>query len=367
MVLEGIHLVPGMLVAHRDDDSSCTASSPISDEDVHRSNFWVRDSATEGLRPLEKYLDGLPEIRLIQDSLVERAHAARRARDREHVARRRDRADHGPRILGRRATGSHMSCLCTRYAKATEWAALAGARWLGRGDEEAAEEAAATGMMSALAELPISGGVVSGARSGEALLPGDEVGAGGEAVDLALDPLEGGRRRPRRDGSNGDARGRPADSMRRLPDMYMRSMAVGPRARAAIDLHRSATENLHAVATAFERNVGDITSLVLDRARHHDLIEEIRDAGGRIKLIQDGTVTASISAAIRGTNDHLAIGIGGTRQALLTAAALRCLGGEHAGPAVADDALADRGGAGRTGVDDVDAHLRRSRTSPPAT
>ena len=78
----------------------------------------------------------------------------------------------------------------------------------------------------------------------------------------------------------------------------------------------------------FGRNVNDITTIVLDRPRHHDLIEEIRRAGARIKLIQDGDVTASISAAIRGTNDHLAIGIGGTRQALLSAAALRCLGGE---------------------------------------
>jgi fructose-1,6-bisphosphatase II len=83
-----------------------------------------------------------------------------------------------------------------------------------------------------------------------------------------------------------------------------------------------------AIAAAFGRNVNDITALVLDRPRHHDLIEEIRAAGARIKLIQDGDVTASVSAAIRGTNDHLAIGIGGTRQAVLAAAALRCLGGD---------------------------------------
>jgi fructose-1,6-bisphosphatase II len=87
-------------------------------------------------------------------------------------------------------------------------------------------------------------------------------------------------------------------------------------------------ENVRAIAGAFGRNVNDITTIVLDRPRHHDLIEEIRTAGARIKLIQDGTVTASISAAIRGTNDHLAVGIGGTRQAVMSAAALRCLGGE---------------------------------------
>ena len=96
-------------------------------------------------------------------------------------------------------------------------------------------------------------------------------------------------------------------------------------------------ENVAAIAEAFGRNANDITALVLERPRHHDLIEEIRAAGARIKLIQDGDVTASISAAIRGTNDHLAIGIGGTRQAVLSAAALRCRR-RAAGAAVADDA-----------------------------
>ena len=221
-----------------------------------------------------------------------------------------------------------MSCICTTYAKATEWAALAGARWLGRADEEAAEDAASTGMRAALNNLPISGRIIVGARSGEQLEPGGVVGAGGEEVDLALDPLEG-RGVVARGGTGAMAMlaVAPAGSLRRLPDMYMRTMAVGPRARDAIDLQRPVAETIDAIAASFGRNAGDVTTLVLDRARHVDLIEEIRAAGARIKLIQDGTVTASISAAIRGTNDHLAVGIGGTRQAVLTAAALRCLGG----------------------------------------
>ena len=221
-----------------------------------------------------------------------------------------------------------MSCLCTRYAKATEWAALAGARWLGRADEEAAEEAAASGMKAALEEMPISGSVIIGARSGEELLPGQDVGAGGEPVDLALDPLEG-RGVVARGGTGAMAMLAvgPPGSLRRLPEMYMRTVAVGPRAKGVIDLLRPVAENVAAIAEAFGRQAGDITTIVLDRPRHHDLIEEIRAAGARIKLIQDGTVTAAFSAAIRGTNDHLAIGIGGTRQAVLSAAALRCLGG----------------------------------------
>jgi len=219
-------------------------------------------------------------------------------------------------------------CLCTRYAKATEWAALAGARWLGRADEEAAEDAAAAAMKAALDDLPIDGQIVFGARSGEALEPGGTVGDGGERVDLALDPIEG-RGVVARGGVGAMAMltVAPEGALRRLPDMYMRSIAVGPRARDVIDLHRPVAENVHHVAESFGRQPLDITALVLDRPRHHDLIEELRSAGTRIKLIGDGTVTASISAAIRGTNDHLAIGIGGTRQAVLTAAALRCLGG----------------------------------------
>jgi fructose-1,6-bisphosphatase II len=221
-------------------------------------------------------------------------------------------------------------CLCETFARATERAALASARWLGRDDQAGAEEAAFSGMRHALEQLPISGRVVIGAPEGSAHLAiGDEVGAGGEALDLALDPLEGRGVVAR--GGNGamsmiavGERG----SLMALPDMYMRKMAVGPRARGRIDLLMPVGDNVRAIADAFGRTVGDVTAIVLDRPRHHDLIEEIRDAGARIKLILDGDVTSSVTAAIRGTNDHLAIGIGGTRQAVLAAAALQCLGGE---------------------------------------
>jgi hypothetical protein len=113
-----------------------------------------------------------------------------------------------------------------------------------------------------------------------------------------------------------------------LPQMYMRKMAVGPVARGRIDLAKPVADNVRAIADALGRNPNDVTAIVLDRPRHHDLIEELRGSGARIKLIQDGDVTSAITAAIRGTNDHLAIGIGGARQAVIAAAALRCLGGE---------------------------------------
>ena len=212
----------------------------------------------------------------------------------------------------------------------TERAALAGARWLGRADMEAAEEAAFSGARLALERMPISGHIVIGGHEdGEQLAAGSSIGAGGESFDLALDPLEG-RAVVARGGTNAISMiaAAPRGSMPSLPDMYMRKMAVGPRARGRVSLAQPVDENIRQIADSFGRMVGDVTAIVLDRPRHHDLIEEIRAAGARIKLIQDGDVTASISAAVRGTNDHLAIGIGGTRQAVLSAAALRCLGGE---------------------------------------
>ncbi len=221
------------------------------------------------------------------------------------------------------------ACICETYARATERAALAGARWLGRADHQAAAASATRAMHDALAQQPIDGLVVIGAEEGDELQAGQQVGAGGESVDLAVDPIEGSGIVAR--GASGAMsmlaialRG----SLQTLPDMYMRKLAVGPRARGRIDLLSPVGDNVRGIAESFGRRPEDITTIVLDRPRHHDLIEEIRQAGARIKLIQDGDVTASISAAIRGTNDHLAIGIGGTRQAVLAAAALRCLGGE---------------------------------------
>jgi fructose-1,6-bisphosphatase II len=230
----------------------------------------------------------------------------------------------------REQAATRCACLCESFARVTERAALAGARWLGRDDEEGAERDATAAMKAELAQLPIDGHVVIGAGDNdESLHLGDRIGFGGDQVDLALDPLEGRGVVAR--GAGGAmsmvAVGEPG-SLQTLPDMYMRKMAVGPRARGAIDLRRPVGENIAAIAESFGRSVNDVTTIVLDRPRHHDLIEEIRAAGARIKLIQDGDVTASISAAIRGTNDHLAIGIGGTRQAVMAAAALRCLGGE---------------------------------------
>src|SRR2546425_1138673 len=233
--------------------------------------------------------------------------------------------------LAEQQSPARALCLCEQYVRVTEGGALTAARWLGRADQDAAEADAAAAMRAVLDDFPIRGRVVIGsAMEGSPLRAGDDIGAGGDTVDLALDPLEGRGVVAR--GGNGamsmiavGERG----SLLELPDMYMRKLAVGPRARGSIDLLKSMGENVQAIADAFGRRPNDITTIVLDRPRHHDLIEEIRASGARIKLIQDGTVTASISAAIRGTNDHMAVGIGGTRPAVSAAARPRCLGGER--------------------------------------
>lgn len=233
-----------------------------------------------------------------------------------------------------RTTGDGEACQCETFAAVTERAALASGRWLGRGDVEGAAEAAISGMRSALDSMPIDGRIVIGAGEDGGVLSVDAIVGGGsknggQPVDLAVDPLEGPSVVAR--GGHGAmamvAVGDPG-TLSRLPQMYMRKMAVGPVARGKIDLSKSVVENVHQIAEALGRNPNDVTAIVLDRPRHHDLIEELRQSGARIKLIQDGDVTSAITAAIRGTNDHLAIGIGGARQAVMAAAALRCLGGE---------------------------------------
>jgi fructose-1,6-bisphosphatase II len=244
------------------------------------------------------------------------------------------------------------ACRCEAFAAVTEAAALASARWLGRGNVEGAEEAATTAMREGLDRLDIEGRIVVGGDEGE-LAIGTTVGRGGSALDLAVDPLEGRAVVARGDyGAMAMVAVGDSDSFPRLPPMYMRKMAVGPVARGKIGLDRPIAENIQAIAEAFGRRPNDITAIVLDRPRHHDLVEEIRAAGARIKLIQDGDVTASVTAAIRGTNDHLAIGIGGARQAVLSAAALRCLGGELQAQ-LWPTTRGEIGQAAEAGIDDV--------------
>jgi fructose-1,6-bisphosphatase II len=220
-------------------------------------------------------------------------------------------------------------CMCTELVSATERSALALGRSLGRGDAPRALEEGLRGLREGLELLPLSGRVAIGID--EHLPTETVVGRGGRHYDLAIGPLQEAIVARGQVGAISVLAATDPGGMLTVPSMYMRKLAVGHVARGHIDLLAPVADNIHAIAEAFGRKPMDITAIVLDRDRHDDLVQEIRETGARIKLIQDGDVTAAISSAIRGTNDHLAIGIGGAAEGVISAAALTCLGGEFQG------------------------------------
>jgi fructose-1,6-bisphosphatase II len=220
-------------------------------------------------------------------------------------------------------------CLCTELVSVTERSALALGRSLGRGDPARALDEGLSGIREGLDLVPLSGRIAIGI---DGQLPVDTtVGAGGRQYDLAIGPLQEAIVARGQVGVISVLAATDPGGMLTVPPMYMRKLAVGHVARGHIDLLAPVSQNILAIAEAFGRKPMDITAIVLDRDRHDDLIEEIRETGARIKLIQDGDVTAAISSAIRGTNDHVAIGIGGAAEGVISAAALTCLGGEFQG------------------------------------
>jgi fructose-1,6-bisphosphatase class II len=223
------------------------------------------------------------------------------------------------------------------FIRVTEKAAVAAARTMGRGDRKQSDHVAVEAMRHELNELPISGRIVIGEGERDKapmLFVGEQVGAlagseHGLGVDIAVDPLEG---------TNLCATGAPGaiavlaaaerGGLLHAPDIYMEKIVVGPTAKGSIHLDAPIAENLRNIANAFERDIEDLTIVVLERERHEQLIADIRGAGARIRLIGDGDLSAGIAAAVRGTGVHAVIGIGGAPEGVLTAAALRCLGGE---------------------------------------
>jgi fructose-1,6-bisphosphatase II len=240
--------------------------------------------------------------------------------------------------------------LALELVRVTEAAALSCARWMGRGDAKGADQAAVDAMRRAFDGVRIRGTVVIGeGERDEApmLYIGEQVGAGwpghtdshggahGEhapRVDIAVDPLEG---------TNLCATGAPgalaviavADDGKFLnaPDTYMDKIAVGPEGRGVIDIAKSPTWNLSALAEAKKAKVEDLTAIILERDRHKALIAEVRQAGARIRLISDGDVSAAIATCKDVTGIDILFGIGGAPEGVLAAAALRCLGGDMQG------------------------------------
>jgi fructose-1,6-bisphosphatase class II len=225
--------------------------------------------------------------------------------------------------------------LALEAVRVTEAAALSCARLTGRGDETAADQAAVDAMRKAFDALAIDGTVVIGeGERDEApmLYIGEKVGSGGPKVDIALDPLEG---------TTICATGAPnalsviamgdGGNLLHCPDTYMEKIAAGPAGKGVIDLDKSPTENLRALAKAKGCNVEDLMVIILSRPRHEAIIKEVRQAGARIRLIGDGDVSAAIATTKPETGIDLLLGIGGAPEGVLAAAALRCVGGEFQG------------------------------------
>ena len=225
--------------------------------------------------------------------------------------------------------------LALEVVRVTEAAALSSARFMGRGDERAADQAAVDAMRQAFNSVAINGTVVIGeGERDEApmLYIGEKVGCGGPEVDISLDPLEGTTIC-----ANGATNALSVIAIAErgnflhCPDTYMDKIAVGPVGKGVVDLDKSPTENLKALAEAKGTRVEDLTVIILYRPRHEALIQEVRRLGARIKLISDGDVSAAIATTKPETGIDLLLGIGGAPEGVLAAAALRCVGGDMQG------------------------------------
>jgi fructose-1,6-bisphosphatase II len=229
--------------------------------------------------------------------------------------------------------------LALEMVRVTEAAAIASARYMGRGDGHGADRAAVEAMRRTMDEIDMAGTIVIGEGERDKapmLYIGEQVGRQADhdrraipEIDIAVDPLEG---------TNLVAHGQAGaitvlaaserGGLLHAPDTYLEKLCVGPVAAGHVDIASTPTDNLHRIAEALGRNVGDITVVILERPRHEALIAEVRAAGARIKLITDGDLSAAISCAVSGTGVHAVMGIGGAPEGVITAAALRCLGGE---------------------------------------
>lgn len=223
------------------------------------------------------------------------------------------------------------------FVRVTEAAALSSARLMGRGDEKAADAVAVESMRSALNSIDFTGTVVIGeGERDEApmLFIGERVGSGqGPSLDIALDPLEG-TTICATGGTNSLSVLAIAEhgNFLHAPDCYMDKIAVGPEGKGVIDLRLSPTENLRRLAEAKRCRIQDLTAIILDRPRHEALIREVRETGARISLIGDGDVSAAIAVANADTSGvDILLGIGGAPEGVISAAALRCLGGDFQG------------------------------------
>ncbi|MGH9841544.1 MAG: class II fructose-bisphosphatase [Blastocatellia bacterium] len=226
------------------------------------------------------------------------------------------------------------------FLRVVEAAAIAAARTMGRGERKYSDQVAVEKMREVMDTIPMDGTIVigEGERDEAPMLyiservgmgAKDDSGGGYPAVDIAVDPLEGTNLC-----ATGEANAiavlaaAEKGGLLHAPDIYMNKIVVGPSVKGAVDIDAPVKDNLHAIATRLKRKVEDLTVVVLERPRHNKLIQDIRDAGARIRLISDGDLSAGISAAVAGSGVHALMGIGGGPEGVITAAAMKCLNGE---------------------------------------
>jgi len=247
--------------------------------------------------------------------------------------------------------------LAIELVRVSEFAALAASKFIGRGDEKAADQAAVDAMRNCLNSLTISGKVVIGeGERDEApmLYIGEEVGLGGPKVDIALDPLEGTTIT-----ANGGENAMAVIALAQeggflnAPDVYMEKISANVKNNQVISLQQSLKSNIQELAKYKKVNVEDLVICILDRERHKDSLEVIRSTGARVKMIGDGDVSAVISSVINSSNIDMYYGIGGAPEGVLAAAALQCIGGSIEGKLLFnnDDEVMR---AKKTGITDLD-------------
>lgn len=252
------------------------------------------------------------------------------------------------------------STLGLEIIEVVEQAAIASAKWMGKGEKNTADHVAVEAMRERMNKIHMRGRIVIGeGERDEApmLYIGEEVGICTRddaanycnteeliEIDIAVDPCEG---------TNLVAYGQPGSmavlaisekgGLFRAPDFYMKKLAAPPAAKGHVDINKSATENLKIISECMNRSIEELVVVVMDRPRHKELIQEIRQAGARVRLISDGDVSAALSCAFSGTNIHALMGIGAAPEGVISAAAMRCLGGHFQGQLIYDPEVVKTG------------------------
>lgn len=226
--------------------------------------------------------------------------------------------------------------LALDFVRATEAAAINSAYWMGKGNEKSADHAAVEAMRKSFNIIDMEGTIVIGeGERDEApmLFIGEKVGSGkGPKLDIAVDPLEGTTITARGDPNAMSVfAAAPAGGLLNAPDTYMDKIAVGSKCKGAVNLDASVEENLHSVAKKLEKDIEEVTVIILDRDRHRETIEKIRKCGCRIKLIRDGDIAGALAPAIEDSGVDILIGTGGAPEGVIAAVALKCLGGDIQG------------------------------------